>query len=145
MRAILYSIVATAIMAAGVLAQLVPPTFNNTPQDDGDKDGALRLHNYYRGKVDVPALSWCDNLTAEAQLAANWSAGADIPETPNNFTSRSSQNESYSLQIVYLSPGTPHLFGDFYQATLSFSADNTHYHGEVIPDGDFFKYSPYSK
>ena len=132
-------------MAAGVVTQLVPPTFNNTPQANEDKEGALRLHNYYRGQVDVPGLSWCDNLTEEAQVAADWSAGANIPETPDNFTSRASENASYSLQVVYLSPGTPHLFGDFYQATLAFWADHTHYNGEVVPNGDFFKYSSYSE
>jgi hypothetical protein len=145
MHAMMYSILYVAMLAAGVLAQLVPPTFNNTPAIDGDKDGALALHNYYRGKFDVPALTWCDNLTDLAQVAADWTAGADIPETPNNFTALATQNSSYSFEVVYLSPGTPHLFGAFYQAALAFWADNIHYHGEVIPNGDFSKYSPYSE
>lgn len=155
MQTILYSILATAMLAAGVLSQLVPPTFNNTPPVDGDKDGALRLHNYYRGRVGVPALTWCDNLTEIAQVAADWEAGADIPESPINFTRRFprsvnftrrfSQNESYSLQVVYISPGIPRVFGAFYHATLAFWADHIHYHGEVIPNGDFFHYAPYSE
>lgn len=145
MHAMLYSILSAATLAAGVLTQLVPPFFNNTPVTDGDKYGALALHNYYRGKVDVPALIWCDNLTDVAQVAADWAAGADIPETPKNLTARSTQNSSYSLEVVYLSPGTPHLFGAFYQAALAFWADKIYYHGEVIPNGDFFKYSHYSK
>lgn len=146
MHTMLFSIMATIMLAAGVFAQLVPPTFNETAQDGADKDGALRLHNYYRAQVGVPALTWCNNLTAEAQVAADWEAGADIPSTPlHNFTTRSSENAGYSLQIVYLSPGTPRVFGDFYQATLNFWAAHTYYHGETIPNGDFFKYMPYSE
>lgn len=145
MYAMMYSILATAMLAAGVLAQLVPPTFNNTPQANPDKDGALRLHNYYRGQVGVPDLTWCNNLTEEAQVAADWAAGADIPDTSLNFTRRSSENASYTIQITYITPSTPRLFGDFYQATLAFWADHTYYHGEVIPNGDFYKYSPYSE
>lgn len=146
MLTMMYAILATAMLAAGALAQLVPPTFNNTPQVDPDKDGALRLHNFYRGQVGVPALTWCNNLTEEAQVAADWAAGADIPNSPLNFTRRSSsQSASFSMEVVYLSPGTPHVFGTFHQATLAFWAANEYYHGEVIPNGDFFKYSPYSE
>lgn len=146
MLIMMYSILATAMLAAGALAQLVVPNFNNTPQAGPDKDGALRLHNFYRGQVGVPALTWCNNLTEEAQVVADWAAGADIPNSPLNFTRRySSQNGNFSLEVVYLSPGTPHVFGTFHQATLAFWAANEYYHGEVIPNGDFFKYSPYSK
>jgi hypothetical protein len=147
MHTILCSILSAAMLAAGVLAQLVPepPFFNNTLVLNGDKDGALALHNYYRGRLGVPALTWCENLTDIAQVAAAWSAAADIPETPNNIITRAIQNSTYSLQAIYLSPGTRHLFGAFYQATLAFWDDRTHYHGEIIPDGNFFKYSPYSE
>lgn len=145
MHSILFSILAAAMLAAGALAQLVVPTFNNTPQAGQDKDGALRLHNFYRGQVGVPDLTWCDNLTDVAQVAADWEAGADIPETPINFTRRSPENANYSLQITYVSPGTPRDFGDFYQATLNFWYDRLDYHGEVIPNGDFLKYSPFSR
>lgn len=145
MQTIMYSILATAMLAAGALAQLVPPYLNITPVAHGDKDGALRLHNYYRGQVGVPALTWCDNLTEIAQVAADWEAGADIPETPINFTRRFLQNESYFLTTVYISPGTPRVFGAFYQATLAFWADHIHYHGEAIPDGDYTNYGPYSE
>lgn len=147
MHTMLYSILATAMLAAGVLTQLVPPTFNNTPQADPDKVGALRLHNFYRGQVGVPDLTWCNNLTMEAQVAADWFAGADIPDASINFTRRSSlaENATFTIQITYISPSTPRLFGDFYQATLAFYADHTSYHGEVIPEGDFVKYSLYSK
>lgn len=145
MRTILYSILATAMLAAGVLTQLVPPTFNETSPADGDKDGALRLHNYYRDQVGVPALTWCDNLTEVAQVAADWEAGADIPETPFNFTRRFPQNESYFLDVVYISPGTPRVFGAFYHATLAFWADHIHYHGEAIPNGDYSNYGAYSE
>lgn len=145
MRTILYSILATALLAAGVLTQLVPPMFNETSPADGDKDGALRLHNYYRDQVGVPALTWCDNLTEVAQVAADWEAGADIPETPINFTRRFPQNESYFLEVVYISPGTPRVFGAFYHATLAFWADHIHYHGEAIPNGDYSNYGAYSE
>lgn len=145
MHAILYSILATAMLAAGVLTQLTPPLFNNTTPADGDKDGALLLHNYYRGQVGVPPLTWCDNLTEIAQVAADWEAGADIPYTPNNFTRRFTQNESYYLDIVYISPGTPRVFGAFYHASLVFGAGQIHYHGEAIPNGDFNNYGDYSE
>ena len=147
MRAVLCSILSAAMLAAGVLAQLVPPIENNTstPVTHGDPTGALALQNYYRGQLNLSELTWCDNLTHVAQVAADWAAGADIPETPINFTRRSTPSYNYSMEVVYLTPGTPPRFGAFYQATLHFWADHIHYHGEVIPDGDFFKYSAYSK
>lgn len=133
------------MLAAGVLAQLVPPYFNNTSATEGDKDGALALHNFFRERSNIPALNWSDNLTDIAQVAVDWIASADIPETPINFTARATHNPDYNLEVIYLSPGTPHRFGAFYQATLAFWADNTHYHGEVVPNGDFLGYSPYSE
>lgn len=145
MHAILYPILSAAMLAAGVLAQLVPPYFNNTSASDGDKDGALALHNFFRERSNIPALNWSENLTDIAQVAADWVASADIPETPINFTARTTHNPDYNLEVIYLSPGTPHQFGAFYQATLAFWADNTHYHGEAIPGGDFLGYSPYSE
>ncbi|POS75193.1 hypothetical protein DHEL01_v206422, partial [Diaporthe helianthi] len=64
-------------------------------------------------------------------------------ETP--FLERPTAWADYSLEVVYLSPGNPDQLGVFYQATLDFWADNTQYNGEVIPNGDFAKYSPYTQ
>lgn len=141
---IMFSVLAAIMLAAGVLTQPVVPTVDKMPQW-GDKDGALLIQNYYRDQADVPALNWSQDLTDQAQIAVDWIAAADMPNTPLNFTTRSSENSSYSIQVAYLSPGTPRLFGDFCEAALAFWSDRLSYHGEVIPDGDYFKYSAYSE
>ncbi|KAL1881765.1 hypothetical protein Daus18300_000818 [Diaporthe australafricana] len=144
MLSIMLSIFAAVMLAAGVLAQPVVPTVDKMPQGNG-KDGALLIQNFYRNQAHVPALAWSQDLVDQAQIAVDWIAAADMPNTSINFTARSSENSSYSIQVAYLSPGTPRLFGDFYETVLAFWAGRLSYHGEVIPDGDFFNYSAYTQ
>ncbi|KAI3396183.1 hypothetical protein diail_386 [Diaporthe ilicicola] len=144
MLSAMLSILSAAMLAAGVLAQLVVPTVDNIPQSD-DKDGALLLQNYYRAQAHVPALTWSKNLTDRAKIAADWIAGADMPENPINFTGRFFENSSYALEVAYLDPGAPRLFGDFYEAILAFWAHRLSYHCELIPDGGFYDYSAYTQ
>ncbi|KAK2597734.1 hypothetical protein N8I77_012498 [Diaporthe amygdali] len=152
MHAIIYSIFTAAMLAVGVLTQLFVPSLPDPEPipEDGDKESALHLLNFYRHQVDVPDLTWGNkNLTDTAQIAANWVAAADMPDTPINFTrrafTRGSLNSSYDLQVAYLDPNIPYQFGDYYMTALSFAAAKPFYKCEAIPLGDFYDYSDYTQ
>lgn len=88
---------------------------------DSFEDDILSAHNKYRSEVDVPPLSWSDNLAAGAQEGADYLAKEDRFEH-----SRSGKGENLFL-------GTAGFFSYTRMVDL-WASEKEHFHPGIFPD-----------
>jgi hypothetical protein len=103
-----------------------------------DQAAALRLHNTFRAKKNLTALSWDTTLAKNAQVwAKNLTAGGQLVHS----TSQQRPGQGENLAYIWSTNTIPN---PMYIGTQGWLDEYKKYNNEVIPQGNFAEYGHYS-
>lgn len=103
------------------------------PVLNADQTAALKGHNDRRIAQGIRALKWDETLQAQAQFYA------DRLARTGTF-----QHSGVNGENLYYAFSTSGIATPLTNAVASWMAEESYYHGEVIPQGDFANYGHYS-
>lgn len=104
-----------------------------------DQSVGLKVQNNGRQSLSEVLLVWDDTLTAHAQQWANYLAQIDQLQ---HSTSSQRPGEGENLAWAWATNGIKY---PQTQAAQGWMAEQSNYHGEVIPQGDFASYGHYTQ
>ncbi|CAM1508733.1 Fc.00g055810.m01.CDS01 [Cosmosporella sp. VM-42] len=106
---------------------------------NNDESEALRIHNVARSKHNLPNLVWDDNLKAGA---LQWAIELARRGSLDHSSSDQRPNAGENLGMVGSSGTIPNPITLSSQGWVN---EESNYHGEVIPQGDFNSYGHYTQ